>query len=369
MIDLGTLGATGSEAHDINNSGQVVGALVNTLFDPSGGAWHAFLYSSGSMYDLNTPYAGFGVTFTDAFGINDLGQISAVGRVSGGRTRAFRLDPVAMPLTTLGDISTRLQVGVGDNVLIAGFIIQGPEAKKVIIRALGPTLTQFGVNGALSNPQLELHHSNGIIATNDDWQTTQLGGIITGSQTDDLQDSNLAPPNSLESAIEATLPPGNYTAIVRGVNNTTGVGLVEVYDVSASIASWLANVSSRGFVQAGDGVMIAGVIVISEPTTILVRALGPSLTQFGVAGALSNPQLELHDSSGIIATNGDWQTTEIGGIITADQVGPIRTSRLAPPSPSEAAIITTVQPGNYTAIIRGANNTTGVALAEVYRLQ
>jgi hypothetical protein len=253
--------------------------------------------------------------------------------------------------------------------MIAGFIVHGGSAKTVLIRARGPSLTDFGLPDLLANPQLELHDANSLIGRNDDWQTTQIGGVITSDQVAEIQNSGLAPGHPLESALIATLLPGTYTAIVQGVNGGTGVGLVEVYDLSPNSLSLLANISTRGFVQTGDNVMIGGFIVVTQPTRVIIRAIGPSLTQFGVPDALANPQLELHDANSIIAQNDDWQTTEIGGIITSDQVAEIQNSQLAPTNPAESAIIATLQPGSYTAIVRGVNNTTGNALVEVYDLQ
>jgi hypothetical protein len=270
---------------------------------------------------------------------------------------------------TLGNISTRLQVGTNDRVMIAGFIVQGNAPKRVLIRAAGPSLTQFGVPNALANPRLELHDTTNTIGMNDDWQTTQIGGVITSDQVAEIQNSGLAPRDPLESALIATLPPGSYTAIVQGVNGGTGVGIVEVYDLDATSGSLLANISTRGFVQTGDNVMIGGFIVVTQPTRVIIRAIGPSLTQFGVPDALVNPQLELHDANSLIGRNDDWQTTQIGGIITSDQVAEIQNSQLAPTNPAESAIIVTLPPGSYTAIVRGVNNTTGNALVEVYSLQ
>jgi hypothetical protein len=269
---------------------------------------------------------------------------------------------------TLGNISTRLQVGTADRVMIAGFIVQGSAPKKVLIRAAGPSLTQFGVPNALANPQLELHDTNNTIGMNDNWQTTQIGGVITSDQVAEIQNSGLAPRDPAESALIATLPPGTYTAIVQGVNGGTGVGIVEAYDLNGSSGSLLANISTRGFVQTADNVMIGGFIVVTQPTRVIIRAIGPSLTQFGVPDALVNPQLELHDANNTIARNDDWQTTQIFGIITSDQVAAIQNSQLAPTNPAESAIIATLAAGSYTAIVRGANSTTGNALVEVYAL-
>lgn len=270
---------------------------------------------------------------------------------------------------SLGNISTRLQVGTSDNVMIAGFIVKGNAPKKVIIRAGGPSLTKFGVPDVLANPQLELHDTNSTIGQNDDWQTTQMGGVITSNQVAEIQNSGLAPSDPAESAIIATLPPGNYTAIVRGVNSTTGVGLVEVYDLSSNSGSLLANISTRGFVQTGDNVMFGGFIVVTQPTKVIIRAIGPSLAQFGVTNAMADPQLELRGDNGTSAVNDDWQTTQFGGIITSDQTAAIQSSGLAPSNSAESAIIATLAPGNYTAIVRGKSGGTGVASVEVYNLQ
>ena len=260
----------------------------------------------------------------------------------------------------------------GNDVLIGGFIVQGTGPKTVIVRAIGPELTPFGIPNALADPTLELHDGAGaLIASNDDWQTTVIGGIITSNQVSAIQNSGHAPTQPSESAIIATLQPGNYTAIVRGRNNTVGVGLVEVYDLSPNTTSVLGNTSTRAFVQTGNDVMIGGFIVQGTgPKRVIVRAIGPELTPFGIPNALSDPTLELHNGNGaLIASNDNWQTTVIGGIITADQVSAIQNSGHAPTQPSESAIIATLQPGNYTAIVRGRNNTIGVALVEVYDLQ
>ena len=271
----------------------------------------------------------------------------------------------------LSNISTRAFVQTGDNVMIGGFIVQGTEPKRVIIRAVGPELSQYGVPEALANPTLELHNAAGaLIASNDNWQHTIIGGVITSDQRLDIRQSGQAPRNPLESAIIADLPDGNYTAIVRGVSNTTGVGLVEVYDLSPNSSSILGNISTRSFVQIGDNVMIGGLIVQgTQPNRVIIRAVGPELTQYGVPNVLANPTLELHDSAGtLIASNDNWKHTIIGGIITSDQVRDIQVSGYAPGDGRESAIIADLPAGNYTAIVRGVNNMTGVALVEVYDL-
>lgn len=255
--------------------------------------------------------------------------------------------------SVLGNISTRLPVGNGDNVLIAGFKITGTTPKQLVIRALGPTLGQppFNVPGALGDTTLELHDSSGsIIATNDDWQQAANASSIP---------VNLRPPNHLESAILINLNPGTYTAILRGYRNSTGIALVEVFDTAVG-STELSNISTRGFVQTGNNVMIAGVIVQFHNKGILVRALGPTLAGFGVANSLPDPVLELYDGNGtLIASNDDWKDTQ-QSIIAA--------TGLAPPNDRESAIAGTITPGNYTAIVRGFDNAIGVALVEVYAL-
>jgi len=255
--------------------------------------------------------------------------------------------------------------------VIGGFIIQGTEPKRVIIRAIGPELTQYGVANVLVDPTLDLYDGTGaLIASNDSWLHTIIGSIITSDQVRDIRNSGHAPTDARESAIIAELPAGNYTAIVRGVNNTIGVALVEVYDLSPDSNSILGNISTRSFVQTGDNVMIGGFIVApTESKRVIVRAIGPELTQYGVPNALLNPTLELHNGTGaLVASNDNWLHTIIGGIITSDQTQAIRNSSYAPGDGSESAIVADLPPGNYTAILRGVNNTTGVALVEAYDL-
>src|SRR5437660_1153844 len=295
----------------------------------------------------------------------------------GSASNTNQIYTVETAAANLGNLSTRAFVQTGDNVMIGGFIVQGTTPKRVIIRAIGPELSQYGVPDPLQDPTLELHDGTGaLIATNDNWQTTIIGGIITHDQVQEIQDSGHAPGDGRESAIIADLPAGNYTAIVRGVNSTIGVALVEVYDLSPQTNlihnsnSILGNISTRSFVQTGDNVMIGGFIVQgTQPKRVIIRAIGPELGQFGVPNALGNPTLELHDSAGaLIASNDNWRTTIIGGIITHDQVQEIQYSRYAPRDGRESAIIADPPAGNYTAIVRGANDTTGVALVEAYDL-
>ena len=209
-----------------------------------------------------------------------------------------------------------------------------------------------------------------LIASNDNWRTTIIGGIITTNQVREITASGLAPGDGRESAIIGELPAGNYTAVVRGVNDFTGVALVEAYDLSPETDSTLHNISTRSFVQTGDNVMILGFIVQgTQPKMVIIRAIGPELTQFGVPNVLANPTLELHDANGaLIASNDNWLHTIIGGIITTDQVRDIQASGHAPSDARESAIVAELPAGNYTAIVRGVNDTTGVALVELYDL-
>jgi hypothetical protein len=337
--------------------------IVNFSQDPNGdfGDW-----LSGSCPQTH-PYV------QNAFGCT--GQSADISATS---PEGINLDVIGYDLNqvTLGNISTRGFVQTGNNVMIGGFIVQGTGPKTVILRAIGPELSAppFNIPGALADPTLELHDGTGaLIASNDNWQTTVIGGIITANQVSAIQNSGHAPTQPSESAIIATLQPGNYTAIVRGKNNTIGIALVEAYDLSPGAASILGNISTRGFVQTGNNVMIGGFIVQgSGQKTVIARAIGPELSAppFNVPNALANPTLELHDGTGaLIASNDNWQTTIIGGIITSSQVSAIQNSGHAPTQASEAAIIATLPAGNYTAIVRGVNNTTGVALVEVYDLQ
>jgi len=281
--------------------------------------------------------------------------------------RAIATTAPTVTESTLSNISTRAFVQTGDNVVIGGFIVEGAELKKVIIRAIGPELTQYGIPNVLANPTLELYDITGaLIASNNNWATTIIGGIITSNQVHEIQASGYAPSDPFESAIIADLPAGSYTAIVRGVNNLTGVGLVEVYDLSPETSSILGDLSTRGYVQTGDNVMIGGFTIPgTKPKGVILRAIGPELSKYGIPNTLADPTLELYDSTGaLIASNDNWQDTAIGGIIGADQVRDILNSGLAPGDGNESAINATLPPGNYTAIVRGLNNTTGVALLE-----
>jgi hypothetical protein len=256
------------------------------------------------------------------------------------------------------NISTRLPVGTGQDVLIGGFIIQGPIAKTVVIRAIGPSLP---LTGALQDPVLELHDGTGaIIASNDNWRSTQIGGLLSSDQSIDIEASSLAPVNDAEAALIATLSPGVYTAVVHGANNGTGIAVVEGYDLDVDKASKLANISTRGFIQTGDNVMIGGFILGggTGASSVVIRGIGPSLSAFGITNPLLDPMLELHDANGaIIDSNDDWRTNQ----------ALIQSTGLQPSNDAESALLlSNPAPGAYTVILRGKNGGTGVGVIEAY---
>ena len=255
--------------------------------------------------------------------------------------------------TVLGNISTRLRVETGANVLIGGFIVTGTQPKRVILRAIGPSLP---LAGAISNTVLELRDSSGgLIRSNDNWRSDQEAEIIA---------TGVSPSNDLESAIVATLPANNssYSAIVSGYGGATGIGLVEAYDLDQTVNSKLSNISTRGLVTTGDNVMVGGIIISgSNQARVLLRAIGPSLVNSGVPNALPNTTLGLYDSNGgLIAFNDDWRS---------DQEAEIIATGLPPANNFESAIVRNLAPAAYTAIVRGYNDLTGVALVEAYQLQ
>jgi hypothetical protein len=249
-----------------------------------------------------------------------------------------------------GNISTRLRVETGNNILIGGFIVTGTQPKRVIVRAIGPSLSSF-FSGVLTDPVLELRDSGALIRSNDNWRSDQEAEIIA---------TTIPPSNDLESAIVATLPANNsaYTAIVRGVNDISGIGVVEAYDLDQTVDSKLANISTRGLVQTGNNILIGGLIVSGQgPRKVLVRAIGPSLP---VTGELGDPMLELRDANGgLIAANDNWRS---------DQHVEILATTIPPAHNLESAILQDLTPGSYTAIVRGAGDTSGIAVVEAYAL-
>ncbi|MDP9097613.1 MAG: hypothetical protein M3N48_01275, partial [Verrucomicrobiota bacterium] len=264
--------------------------------------------------------------------------------------------PPATTSARLANISARLQVGTGDNVAISGFIVRGTQAKRAMIRAIGPSLSSSGITNALADPILELHdHAGALIATNDNW--------ADNANQQEIIDTGIAPASPNESVILMKLPSDEngvaYTAVLRGANNATGVGVVEVYDLDQGLGSTVLNISTRGLVQTGDNVLIAGMIVIGQaPQKVIIRALGPSLP---VPGKLADPTLELRDSNGaLLEANDNW--------VDSPNKQAIVDSTIPPTNDLESAIVRTLPPASYTAIVRGVNNTTGIAVVEVYAL-
>ncbi len=261
----------------------------------------------------------------------------------------------AQPPAQALNLSARLNVGTGDNVLIGGLIVDGTEPKNVIVRGLGPSLAVNGtpLTDTLADPKLELYKDGALIKTNDNWK---------GTQQTEIEATGLAPTNDLESAIVMTLDPGEYTVILRGQNSGTGIGLMEAYDLDSTVDSTLTNTSTRGFVASGESALIAGFIVGNRGSdTVVVRAIGPSLADAGVTDPLADPTLDLYDANGaIIRSDDNWRES---------QESLIASTGLAPTNDLESAIIRSVEPGNYTAVVRGKDGGTGVALVEVYNLQ
>lgn len=262
--------------------------------------------------------------------------------------------PNAAP-NRLANIATRLQVGVGDDVLISGFLLRGSPDKRIMIRAIGPSLSASGITNVLEDPILELHDSTGaVISTDDNW--------ADNANQQEIIDTGIAPTSPKESVILMRLPSDDngvsYTAVVRGAGNTTGVGLLEVYDLDQGLGPKVLDISTRGRVDVGDNVMIGGLIVAGVASQkVIVRAIGPSLP---VAGKLADPTLELHDGNGgLLASNDNWRS---------DQEAEIIATTIPPSNDLESAIVALLPPASYTAIVRGVNNTTGVALVEVYAL-
>jgi len=265
------------------------------------------------------------------------------------------LNGTAQPPAQSLNLSARLNVGIGDNVLIGGLIVDGTDPKQVIVRGIGPSLVASGtpVANTLADPTLELYQDGVLLMSNDNWKD---------SQQSEIEATGLAPSEDLESAIVDTLAPGSYTVILRGQDSGTGIGLVEAYDLDAAAQSSLANTSTRGFVETGDDVLIAGFIVGNGGSdTVVVRAIGPSLADAGVANPLADPTLDLYDANGaVIRSDDDWRDS---------QESLLQSTGLAPTNDAESALIRSLEAGSYTAIVRGKDGGTGVALVEVYNLQ
>jgi cytochrome c peroxidase len=266
------------------------------------------------------------------------------------------IDTAPPPSQTV-NLSTRLRVLTAEKVGIGGFIITGTVPKRVLIRALGPSLAQFGLANVLADPTITLNGPAGFVPiVNDNWKSSQQNEILA---------TGLAPANESESAIIATLVPGNYTAVLSGVNGGTGTGILEIYDLDFAADSRLANISTRAFVSTGDDIVIAGFTVgnATGVDNLIVRGLGPSLLSSSLNGILNDPKLEVRNANGAtLATNDNW--------FQSSQLADISESGLAPTFSQEAAVSLILGPGAYTALLSGASapftNPTGIGLVEVY---
>jgi hypothetical protein len=348
---------TGVVYRDVNGNGfydpgEGIGGITVTV---AGASYYAVTAPSGG-YSVPVPANGTYLVNFSGGGAPTSQQNASV--TSGNNTKLDYVLPATAPTqtptptpsgaTTLANISTRSFVGTGANVLIGGFIIAGTQPKKVIVRAIGPSLPLVD---KLLDPTLELHDATGaLIAANDNW--------ADNANKQEIIASTIAPSDAHESAVLTTLAPGSYTAVVSSANQTTGSAVVEIYDLDGGTVSQLANISTRALVQTGDHAMIGGMILVGgTQAKVLVRALGPSLA---IAGALADPTLELRDANGaLIIANDDWRST---------QAAEISATTIPPSNDKESAIVATLAPAAYTAIVRGVNNTSGVALVEIYRL-
>jgi murein DD-endopeptidase MepM/ murein hydrolase activator NlpD len=326
----------------------------------------------GARVSYTAPASGATAVFESRSAITDATGVAAVSALANATAGAYAVtasvpgaaanatitlqnNPLAVP-SRLSNISTRGPALTGNDVMIGGFIVGGTLPKKVLITARGPSLTAYGVTGALANPKLELYAGQAKILENDDWQTNGAAVIA------EIQATGIAPASAQESALMATLNPGAYTAVVSGVGGGTGVAIVEVFEQDRPDAP-LVNISTRGQVQAADRVMIGGFIVQGDShRQVLVTARGPSLAPYGIANPLANPRLEIFSGQTKLFENDDWQV-QAGG---ASAVAAIQATGVAPTDPKEAALLVTLPPGAYTAIVSGVGGVTGVGIVEVF---
>lgn len=342
----------------INNSTVSGNALS---FDPSGIGYRQF-YSitlrsveNATVQDNTADEASAGSNLAELVRGSVTGYAASIlgNRTSFGEAMAGLGDAALQPLARALDFSTRGTVGTGENVLIQGFIVAGTAPAKLLLRAIGPSIASDTIR-AVADPVLALYDSAGaLVATNDDWKSTQEAMI---------QSTGIPPGAAVESAILAELPPGSYTAVMSSKTGELGVGLVEIYDLGSGEAAVLQNVSTRGLVGTGSNILIGGLIVgPGQSPTVVVRAIGPSLSAAGIQNPLNDPLLELHDGNGeLLETNDNWKDSD--ALIKA-------APGIAPTDDREAVIVRQLAPGNYTTIVRGVNNSTGIALIELYRLQ
>jgi hypothetical protein len=327
--------------------------LVMEVFTPSGqAAGNSFFIGSNTAPQTGPSYVSASVC-----GNADPTDTANIGRPDMHIVFNIQGNCNSGPSPQALNISTRLQVELGDNAMIGGFIITGNNAKTVVLRGMGPSLANAGLSNVLADPVLELHGSNGaLIVQNDNWRDTQETQI---------QNGGFQPKDNREAVIIATLQPGAYTGILTGKNQATGVGLVELYDIAQAADSQLGNLSTRGLVQTGNNVMIGGFILgrNTGSTRVAIRGIGPSLSQSGLSNVLDNPTLELHDSNGaILVSNDNWSDDQASA-------SALSANNLALQDSLESGIFTTLVPGAFTAILAGKNGSTGIGLIEIYNLE
>jgi hypothetical protein len=331
-------------------------------------------YFAVSAYDTSTVESAFSneVSFTigstsssvasvttgESSGTSSSSSISATNSQSSGPT-ATGNSATATGSPSFGLLSSRLHVGIGSNVGMEGFFISGSARKTVVARVLGPSLTRYGLKGVLTNPMLEIHDARGnIIASNDGWRLAQPSAFTEGGRYHSLQ-----PGSDLEPAIVLNLPTGAYTAIVRGKNNTQGLALAEIYDVSEGNGSKLSHLSTRAFVSTGDDLLVGRVNVSGDTSLkVVVRVLGPSLARYGIANSLASPRMNIYNSNGVLLHSANNWTEN------SAQANLLRTSGYAPTDQREPAMMMLLPAGTYAAVVSGENNTTGVALFDAYSL-
>lgn len=355
----------GSAGYGVNIYGAASSKITiknnHISFSPSGQGFPQFFTISAVIDNsdvfVNTAdeaSAGSGLWAPVRAQVNGYSTTIAGNKTSTGKTMTGLKDTYLAAMAKPLNFSTRATVGSGQNVLIDGFVITGSTQKKVLIRALGPSLGKSGISQTLSDPTLAVYSNDGsLLARNDDWKKGQQLAI---------QGTGLAPSNDAESALILTLSPGTYTTVMGGKSLTPGVGLIEVYDLTPTTDSSLQNVSTRGSVGTGENVIIGGFIVgDGQNPTMVVRGIGPSLSDAGIRNPLPDPIIELHDANGqLIAMNNNWKDT---------QQAAIEATGLAPAKDQESAIMQALPPGNYTTILKGNRNSSGVALVELYTLQ
>jgi hypothetical protein len=368
------LGGAISDNATLSTGVNPIGTMTFALFGPNNGTCGGTpIFSSSKGVNGNGSYtsASFVPTATGTYrwvasysGDPNNNHVAGVCNAANESVTVTTPPPTPTPTPTPAaralNISTRLRVEAGDNVMIGGFIITGNASKPVLLRGMGPSLAKAGIPAAtiLHDPVLELHGPNGsLIMRNDNWKDSPQRSQIEGTI--------FAPSDDRESVIVATLPPASYTAVLTGKNKTTGIGLIEIYDNKEAVDSQLANISTRGFIDAGDSVMIGGFTLggSSSNARVAIRGIGPSLASAGLSHVLADPTLALHNANGTLLTSNDnWKDDPTSAAqLTARGLGLHDVH--------ESGIFISLPPGQFTAILAGKNGATGIGLIEIYNLE